>query len=62
VKRRIDVKGGGVTVTAKIDTGDMNWLTRHEVERIRDQLADRLQEAVANVLYVGVPRNRVQVT
>lgn len=60
MKRKIQVKAGRVRITATINT-DGRDLTRREVERVRDALADRLQDAASDLLYIGVPRNRVQV-
>ena len=56
--RTIEVTAGDVTISAKVRTGK-NQFARGEVERIRDALADRLQEAAAGLPYIGVARNRV---
>lgn len=60
MKRKIEIQAGGITVTAVIDTKDRG-LRRAEVELVRDDLADALQEAVTRVRYMAVPRNRVRV-
>lgn len=59
MKRKIDVAAYGLRITAVLDSG--NRLTRDEVERVRDELADRLQEAASDLRYFPTPRNRVQV-
>lgn len=58
MKRKIEVEAGAVRITARINS---RYMTRAEVERVRDTLADRLQEAAAELPYFRVPRNRVKV-
>jgi hypothetical protein len=60
MKRKIEVDAGAVRITAVIDSAH-RYLTRDEVERVRDQLADRLQEAASGLVYFETPRNRVAV-
>jgi len=60
MRRKIEVRAGAVSITATIDSRG-KFLAREEVDRVREQLADRLQDAAAGVLYIGVPRNRVVV-
>ena len=59
MKRKIVIRSPGLTITALIQTP--LELIRAEVEEVRDQLADRLQEAAADLKYLKTPRNRVQV-
>ncbi len=61
MKRKIEVSTPEVKITAKITVNGDRHLSRDEVEEIRDQLADRLQEAAAGLRYLGTPRNRVLV-
>lgn len=60
MKRRIEVNAGNIRITATINSNGEH-LTRDEVERVRDELADRLQAAAAALPYMGVSRNRVSV-
>ena len=59
MKRQILVTTPDVRIIAIINTNGA--LARDEVERIRDELADRLQEAAAGLVYLRTPRNRVRV-
>lgn len=63
MKRSIEVRTGALRITATIDSGKIRngALTRDEVERMRDELADRLQDAASGLIYDQVPRNRVLV-
>lgn len=58
MRRKIVVQTPEVSVIAWIQTDE---LRRDEVERLRDQLADRLQKAVSDLIYLRTPRNRVSV-
>lgn len=60
MKRRIEVTAPGVRVVAVLDTRG-EPLQRDEVEALRDQLATRLQEAVADLRYIGTARCNVRV-
>lgn len=60
MRRRIEVAADGIRIVATINTAGRT-LVREEVERLRDQLADRLQEAAAGLVFLGTPRNRVRV-
>lgn len=60
MKRKIIVTSEGVKITAVISTNG-HQLMRDEVETLRDQLADRLQEAASGLIYLKTPRNRVSV-
>lgn len=60
MKRKIEVQADGIRITAVIDSGSTR-LSREEVEKARNDLADRLQTAAANVRYFNTPLNRVQV-
>jgi len=60
MKRKIVVTTPEISIVAVIRSNGCA-LMRDEVERIRDQLADRLQEAVADLVYLKTPRNRVTV-
>ena len=60
MKRVIYVTAGSVKIVASIDTNG-HELCRDEIETVRDQLADRLQDAAADLRWIGVPRNRVKV-
>jgi hypothetical protein len=71
MKRKIEVIADGVRIVATLDTGNVKHrnsllrgnivLTRNEVEHVRDELADRLQNAASDLTYIGTPRNRVKV-
>lgn len=62
MKRTIRVRADEVTITAMIDSRHLA-VTRDEVEKIRDELADRLQAACSDLPYgAGCPRNRVRVS
>ena len=65
MKRTIIVKVNGINVVAKIDSAKFlakgQVLAGYEVEGLRDALADRLQQAVAELPYIQTPRNRVVV-
>lgn len=61
MKRTIKVKAGSVNIIATINTKNER-LTMNELDRVRDILADRIQEAAASLPYIGIARNRVQVT
>lgn len=58
--RKIEVRAGAIRIIARIRVKN-RLLGRDEIERLRDDLADNLQDAVSNLRYVGVPRNRVVV-
>jgi chloramphenicol 3-O-phosphotransferase len=58
MKRRIEVRTEHLTIVATLDVGKA--LSRDEVESARDDLADRLIMAAHDVLYAGVPINRVR--
>ena len=60
MKRKIVVTTPEIRLSATISTNGL-VLRRHEVERIRDELADRLQEAVAGLIYLKTPRHKVRV-
>lgn len=60
MKRTIKVTADGVTITAVIDSAG-HQLTRDEVEMVRDQLATRLQDAAADLRFMGTPRCNVKV-
>lgn len=64
MKRSIEIRTnddrGSISISAVIDTKNYP-LSRDEVERVRDQLADDLMRAVGNVPYMGVPLSRVKV-
>ena len=59
MKRQIIVTTPDVRILVTIRTNGS--LTRDEVERVRDQLADRLQDAAAGLIYFRTPRHRVTV-
>ena len=61
MKRCITVAADGLVIRATINTKGLLHLTRGEVERLRDDLADRLQVAAARLPYLNVPVNRVTV-
>ena len=61
MKRKIIVRTADVVITAVIRTHGRR-LMRYEVEIVRAQLADRLQEAAANLRYFNTPRHRVRVS
>lgn len=56
MRRKIQVECGPIKVVAIINTRE---LSRGEMEAARDDLADRLIEAVAATRYLQSPRNRV---
>lgn len=60
MKRKVEVISDGIRITAVIDS-NQKYLTRREVERARNHLADQLLVAAANVTYFKVPLSRVQV-
>jgi hypothetical protein len=60
MNRKIEVTAHGVRITATITTNG-EGLSRNDVERIRDQLADRLVNAATGLLYIGTPLSRVKV-
>ena len=60
MKRNVRVTIQGLSILATIKT-DRQEYSRNEVERIRDQLADRLQDAAAGLIYFRTPRHRVTV-
>ena len=60
MKRKIIVTTPDISIVAVIRSNGHSLL-RDEVECIRDQLADRLQEAVSDLIYLKTPRNRVRV-
>lgn len=60
MKRKIELNAGRVRIVATLNTDGLG-LTREEVERVRDDLADALQEAPARVRYLGIARSRVKV-
>ena len=62
MKRRIEVRAGKVLKVVALLSTDGQCLTRQEIERIRDDLADRLVEAVAGLPYLGTRKHRVRVT
>lgn len=59
MKRKIEVSTPHLTITAVLNT--RKALTRDEVERARDHLADSLMRAAADVTYMQTPINRVKV-
>lgn len=60
VKRKIEVFAGDTRITAVFNSG--KFLTRNEVEKVRDVLADKLQAACSELPYgIGCARNRVRV-
>lgn len=62
MKRTIRITTDAVTITATINTGARGGpLTRDEVERARDELADALMHAASTVRYWPTPLNRVRV-
>jgi hypothetical protein len=60
MKRKITVKTKHVTITAILNT-EGTRLARHEIEIVRDDLADALQDAVTQMRYLRIARNRVVV-
>jgi hypothetical protein len=60
MKRKIELITSHIRVTATIDN-KRRALTRDEVERVRDELADDLMRAVSRVQWLGAPLSRVQV-
>lgn len=60
MKRTVEVWTEGVRVKATIDT-DGRGLMRSEVEKIRDRLATRLQDALAELPYIATERANVRV-
>ena len=60
MKRRVAVTTPEVRIVATINT--RGWLlTRDEVNRIGEQLADRLQEAASDLIYFKTARHKVRV-
>lgn len=62
MKRNVTASIDGITITAKIDTAKFGGLLlRGEVERLRDELADRIALALTGLIYLNTPRHRVKV-
>lgn len=63
MKRTVEVTtrgyNGVIRITAEVTSS--NGLTRDEVSCARDELADRLMEAVAGVQYFRTPLSKVRV-
>lgn len=60
MKRKILVTSKHVRIEATLTTNG-HQLTRDEVETVRDELADALQTAAANVRWLGTYRHKVRV-
>ena len=60
MKRKIVVRSTHVRIVATLTTNGYP-LTRDEVETLRDELADTLQSAAANVRWLGTYRHKVLV-
>lgn len=61
MKRKIRVQSQHIRIEATLDTNG-ELLTRDEVDQVRDELADTLQDVVARVRWLGMPRHTVKVT
>jgi hypothetical protein len=58
MKRKVEVITSMVRISALINTKD-EFMTRDEVEHLRDDLADKLQYVVSDLRYAHTPINRV---
>jgi hypothetical protein len=60
VKRKITVTTDTLRIVAVIDSRK-TFLSREAVERVRNQLADTLQQVASEVEWIGTPRHKVVV-
>lgn len=61
MRRTIRVQSKHIRIEATLDTKE-ELLTRDEVNEVRDELADTLQDVVSRVRWLGMPRHTVKVT
>lgn len=61
MRRTIRVQSKHIRIEATLDTKE-ELLTRDEINEIRDELADTLQDVVSRVRCLGMPRYTVKVT
>lgn len=60
MKRKIVVKTPHVTITAVLNSD--KHLTRGEVEKARDALADMLMHTASGVMYMPTPISKIRVS